>query len=275
MKILVTGANGYLGQGCAKKLADAGYNVIATDFKILNKDSRINYKETNLFEVDDPWHYFEKPDVLLHLAWRDGFVHNSINHLLDLPKHYLFLQKLIEAGISQVSVMGSMHEVGFFEGCIKEDTACNPLSLYGVSKEALRKCLLLMTSKTNTIFQWLRGYYIVSNSDYGNSIFSKIVAASKRGESEFPFTSGQNMYDFLDYEEFCNQVSKAVAQNEVNGIIEICSGQPVKLADMVENFINKNNLKIKLKYGAYKDRPYDSKAVWGDNRKIQEILAKK
>ena len=30
--------------------------------------------------------------------------------------------------------------------------------------------------------------------------------------------------------------------------------------------------KIKLKYGAFPDRPYDSKAVWGDSRKIEAIM---
>ena len=33
MKILVTGANGYLGQGIVKELLDIGHNVVAADFK--------------------------------------------------------------------------------------------------------------------------------------------------------------------------------------------------------------------------------------------------
>ncbi|MFR3431567.1 MAG: hypothetical protein ACLTTH_16475 [Holdemanella porci] len=34
---------------------------------------------------DNPYEYFENPDVLLHLAWRDGFVHTSPFHIQDLP----------------------------------------------------------------------------------------------------------------------------------------------------------------------------------------------
>ena len=83
---------------------------------------------------------------------------------------------------------------------------------------------------------------------------------------------GQNQFDFIDYEDFCKQVAAAVSQDEINGIINICSGIPEKLADRVERFIKENGYGIKLKYGAFPDRPYDSKAVWGDNNKIRKIM---
>ena len=86
---------------------------------------------------------------------------------------------------------------------------------------------------------------------------------------------GQNQYDFIDYDEFCIQVANAVAQDEINGIINICSGKPEKLADRVERFIKKNNYNIQLKYGAFPDRPYDSKAIWGDATKIDMIMERK
>ena len=44
------------------------------------------------------------------------------------------------------------------------------------------------------------------------------------------------------------------------------------LAEKVESFIKENNFKIKLKYGAYPDRPYDSPGIWGDATKINEIM---
>ena len=88
----------------------------------------------------------------------------------------------------------------------------------------------------------------------------------------FPFTTGQNQYDFIDYEVFCEQIAKAVMQDEILGIIECCSGKPEKLADRVERFIVENNLDIKLEYGTFPDRPYDSKAVWGDATKINLIM---
>lgn len=58
--------------------------------------------------IEEPYMYFGKPDVLLHLAWRDGFVHYSENHIADLPKHYHFLKQMVDAGIAKISVMGTI-----------------------------------------------------------------------------------------------------------------------------------------------------------------------
>ncbi len=271
MRILVTGANGYLGKGVVKELLDDGVDVVATDFRDNLIDKRAEFKPVDIFSLNDPYSYFENPCVVLHMAWRDGFVHNSINHINDLPKHYEFLTKMIESGARQITTMGSMHEVGFFEGSINESTPCNPQSLYGISKNALREAIQIKCKEKNAVFQWLRGFYIVGNTEDGSSIFSKIVQATHKGQKEFPFTLGLNQFDFIDYDQFCKLVADAVQQSEINGVINICSGRPEKLGDRVERFIKENGFDIKLKYGVFPDRTYDSKAIWGDDFKIRMI----
>ena len=272
LKILVTGANGYLGQGIVRSILNNGHCVVATDFNTQFVDERAERIACNLFEVDNPYSFFGEPDVLLHLAWRDGFVHYSSAHIEDLPKHYAFIKKMVDGGIQQVAVMGSMHEIGFFEGSINESTPCHPTTPYGIAKNALRDLTQMLCKQKNIVFQWLRGYYIVGNSKFGSSIFSKITAAVDEGKTEFPFTLGQNQYDFIDYPDFCAQVAAVVGQKNEQGIINICSGKPEKLADRVERFIKENGYRIKLQYGAFPDRPYDSKAVWGNDTKIRKIM---
>lgn len=272
LKILVTGANGYLGQGIVRSILNNGHCVVATDFNTQFVDERAERIACNLFEVDNPYSFFGEPDVLLHLAWRDGFVHYSSAHIDDLPKHYAFIKKMVDGGIQQVAVMGSMHEIGFFEGSINESTPCHPSTPYGIGKNALRDLTQMICKQKNIVFQWLRGYYIVGNSKFGSSIFSKITAAVDEGKTEFPFTLGQNQYDFIDYPDFCAQVAAVVGQKNEQGIINICSGKPEKLADRVEHFIKENDYRIKLRYGAFPDRPYDSKAIWGNDTKIRKIM---
>lgn len=276
MKILVTGANGFMGHGIIRTLAESGNEIVASDFT----DFAYDYKNVvsragNLFETERPYEFFGEPDILVHLAWRDGFRHASENHVLDLPKHYEFLSKMVSAGVKKLVVLGSMHEVGFHEGSINENTPCNPLSLYGIAKNALRQMTELLMKNTDTKLQWVRGFYIVDNTVRGCSIFSKIMQAAADGKKTFPFTSGINQFDFLDFDEFCGQVAAVVLNDTVFGTINACRGKPETLASRVERFIKDNDLDIKLEYGAFPDRPYDSLAIWGDSTKIRKIMEDK
>lgn len=273
MRILVTGANGYIGSKVVKQLCDYGIDVIATDFKSTNIDERAIFIEANIFEKKDNWYdFFNKPDVCLHLAWRDGFIHNSEKHMLDLSSHYAFITNLIDNGLPIIVSMGTMHEVGYWEGAIDENTPCNPLSQYGIAKNALRKSIELYASSKSCKFMWLRAYYIYGDDLYGNSIFCKIRQAVKDGKVSFPFTTGKNKYDFIHIDELAKQIALCASQDKVLGIINCCSGKPMSLAEQVEWYISHNNLPIKLDYGKYPDRPYDSPCVYGDNEKIDLIL---
>ena len=273
MRILVTGANGYIGSKVVRQLCDFNVDVIATDFNNTNIDPRAEFIKVDIFENKDDWSsYFNKPDACLHLAWRDGFVHNSPKHLEDLPNHKKFMFNLIDNGLPLISCMGTMHEVGYYEGAIDENTPCNPLSNYGISKNQLRQDLENYCKDKGCNFQWLRAFYIYGDDLYGNSIFCKIRQAVNDGKELFPFTTGKNKFDFIHVDELAKQISMCVMQNKVNGIINVCSGKPISLAEQIEWYISYNNLPIKLDYGKYPDRPYDSPCVYGDNKKISKIL---
>lgn len=170
--------------------------------------------------------------------------------------------------------MGTMHEIGYWEGAIDETTPCNPLSMYGIAKDALRRSMMLYCKNKNCILQWLRCYYILGDDKKNNSIFCKLLKAAEEGKKTFPFTSGKNQYDFIEVDELAKMLSSAVLQKEVTGIINCCTGKPMSLGNRVEQFINDNNLDITLDYGAFPDRPYDSPCEYGNSEKINSILAR-
>lgn len=271
--VLVTGAAGYIGRHVVKEFLNNGYVVYANDLNNKGIDERANILDYPIFSGNkDIYNYLGKPDILVHLAWRDGFIHNSNAHMEDLSKHVVFLNDMIAGGLKNISVMGSMHEIGYWEGAIDEDTPCNPQSMYGVAKNALRQELLLKTKNTDVVVHWLRAYYIYGDDSRGSSVFSKIVQAHEDGKKEFPFTLGTNKYDFIHIDELAKQIFKASVQSEEQGVINICSGVPVPLKERVEQFIKDKGFDISLIYGAYPDRVYDSPCVWGDPTKINRIM---
>lgn len=272
-KILVTGANGYLGRHIVRDLLDEGCKVIAADIKFDNVDERAIRSDVSIFSGDkDIFSEIGSPDVCIHAAWRDGFKHNATSHMLDLSKHYEFIRNMVDGGLKQIVVMGSMHEVGYWEGEITADTPCNPTSLYGISKNALREATLeLKKEYPELIVQWLRGFYIVGDDAMNHSIFTKIMEAEKEGKEEFPFTSGKNKYDFIDVNEMSLDITHVAMQKKVQGIINVCTGTAISLGEKVESFLKNNHYSIKLAYGRYPDREYDSPAIWGDASKINQV----
>ena len=273
MKVAVTGAGGYIGRFVVKTLVDQGHEVVAIDFVHQGIDERAKICDVNIFSGElDVNEKMGCPDSVIHLAWKDGFVHNSNAHMDNLSSHYKFLRNLVDAGCKNISVMGTMHEIGFYEGKIDENTPCNPLSQYGIAKNALRQALLTYTKDKDVNIFWLRAYYILGDDKKNNSIFAKLLAAAEAGKKEFPFTTGKAKYDFIQVDELAKQIVAASTQDKYTGIINVCSGKPVSLGDRVEQFIKEKGLDISLQYGVFPERPYDSKIEYGDNTIISKIM---
>lgn len=271
MKVVVTGASGYIGRHVVDALIKMHHEVIAVDMinKGINTDA--TFLSLDIFS-DDIYNKLGRPDACIHMAWKDGFNHASDAHMGMLSKHYAFIKNMIDGGVKYLSVMGTMHEIGYYVGCVDENTPTNPLSMYGIAKNALREASLLLADKSDTALMWLRAYYILGDDSNNNSIFSKITQMEHEGKASFPFVSGKNKYDFIHVDELAKQIATASTQSEITGIINCCSGKPVSLADKVNEFIEKNHYSIRPDYGKFPERPYDSPAIWGDNTKINKIM---
>lgn len=276
-KVLVTGGFGYIGKHIVKLLAEEGFDVLVVpgsenNVKMTNKNISIA-KEKIFCEKKDIFDRLGSPDVVIHLAWRDGFNHNSDSHINNLPLHNTFIKNMIDGGLKHLVTLGSIHEVGYFNGAVDESVAANPQSPYGVAKNSMRQLAEIYASQNGCIYQHIRAFYITGDDSSSNSVFGKILKAANDGQKKFPFVSGDKKYDFINIDELSRQIIAVSSQDAINGIINCCSGIPVSIGEKAEEFIRDNNLNISLEYGAFADRPYESPVIYGNNTKIKKIMA--
>lgn len=275
--VLVTGANGYVGSHIISELSKykKDINIIGVDFNNSNIKENIEFISYNILENANNPNLYQKlncPDILLHLAWRDGFTHNADSHIIDLSQHFAFIKNLIDNGCCRIAVAGSFREYGRCNGKVSENHVLETDNNYSLAKCTLNKALKLYIQDKDVCFQWLRFFTPYGDDELNNSILSKILKWEKEGQESFPFTEGKEQYDYIHVDTLAKYVVATIMQTQIDGEINICTGKPTELKTMVENFIKENNLKIKPIFGAYKSRNYDSPIIYGDNTKLLKIL---
>ena len=105
-----------------------------------------------------------------------------------------------------------------------------------------------------------------------NSLFSQLENAILKHERVFNMSGGEQIRDYLPVESVAEYIVKISLQNNITGVINCSSGKPVKLTDLIEQFIDERTPGIELNKGFYPYPDYEPMAFWGDNSKLTRIL---
>lgn len=281
MKILVTGATGFIGNHVIKFLLEKNFSIIAIS-RDLDKAKKMTwYENVKYFQFDisksdsisNLYEYFDRPDILIHLAWSGLPNYLDLVHIEEnLFHHSKFLKKYIESGGKQIVITGTCLEYGNQNGLLSEEMIPKPDCSYAIAKDNLRRYLVELQKNNMFIFQWVRLFYMYGKGQNQKAIIPQLEAAISRGESEFKMSGGEQLRDYLPIESVAEYLSKIALQKRITGIINCSSGTPISIRKLIEDEINKNNYKINLNLGYYPYPSYEPMAFWGDNDKLSIII---
>jgi len=284
MRILVTGATGFIGNYVIEELTKRdGFEVIATALdpikEVENRSwlKNVRYKSQNLNEVKENYFsFFDNPDILIHLSWQGLPNYKELFHIeRNLFTNYSFIKNMIINGLKNLTVIGTCLEYGKQEGSLSEDILTNPITAYGIAKDTLRKFIEELMKKFNFDLKWIRLFYIYGKGQNPNSLLPQLNRALDNNEEVFNMSKGDQQRDYLPVEKVAEYIVKISLQNEVNGIINCCSGKPISIRNLVENHLKTRGKSIMLNLGYYKYNDYEPMAFWGDDTKLKRILKKK
>lgn len=280
MKILVTGATGFIGAHVVKKLVEDQHEVLVavrSQQKVLSYSwfSEVRFVPFNLKDKlpENIYEVFQRPEVLIHLAW-EGLPHyrSSFHVEENYPRHREFLQRMIEGGLPSLTVTGTCLEYGMRTGCLSEDMEPAPHVPYAQAKIALLKDLFKLQERRPFSLKWVRLFYIYGPGQNENSILSQLDRALERGEKVFNMSGGEQLRDYLPVEKVAYNIVKLALQPKANGVINCCSGEPISIKQFVNDYLVLKGKRMNLNLGYYPYPDYEAMAFWGDTHKLKEAL---
>lgn len=268
MMIAVTGASGFIGRHVLSALQLQDVEVVAVTRDAARLGGMSNTVRIVEMDIARPssenFEQMGRPDVLIHLAW-DGLPnYKSLHHFeTELPRQYHFLKSMVEAGLPSLLVTGTCFEYGMQSGPLAADMLTKPNNPYGYAKDALQKQLTFLKSTTHFNLTWARLFYMYGDGQPRTSLYPKLKEAVSLGDKVFNMSGGEQLRDYLPVEEVAHQIARlAMARRDI-GAINVCSGKPISVRRLVEQWLNENDWKIKLNLGHYPYPDYEPIAFWG------------
>ena len=261
-KVLVLGANGYLGSRLALALAGRGYEVVAFvdkrfPYQMLQNVKRIEIVEFVLEHIEDlnGLSSLDGVDTLYHYAWAG--VNAQVRNEEEIQvQNVMFGIKVMEFaekhGIKRVIVPGSAAEVSCGDSVITGKELSAPSDMYSASKVATR-----YVCQTYARLHGLDLIWTLITSIYGpgrndNNLISYAIQSLLNGEKP-SFTGLEQQWDYL-YVEDLLEAMILLGEKGVGGkVYPVGSGEHQRLNQYVETIRNLINPELPIGIG---DLPY-------------------
>ncbi|MCS3836330.1 dTDP-6-deoxy-L-talose 4-dehydrogenase (NAD+) [Pseudomonas sp. JAI111] len=279
MKVLVTGATGFVGRHLVAALLARGFEVraVARNAETAASMPWINAVEFMAADIHaddlDIAALTANIDALAHLAWPGLPNYQALFHFEhNLMADYRFIKGAVEAGVSQVLVTGTCFEYGMQDGPLSEQATPQPNNPYGLAKNTLRLFLENLQRVQPFTLQWARLFYLHGEGQNPNSLLAALDRAIDAGDDTFNMSAGEQLRDYLAIDIAADYLAAILQQREFNGLINCSSGQPVSVRALVEQRLRARGASIRLNLGHYPYPTHEPMAFWGVADRLQQLL---
>jgi nucleoside-diphosphate-sugar epimerase len=273
MKILVTGASGFIGSHCCAQLSALGYEVHAVSSKS-QSDETVHWQKTDLLDSQQSIRLIRniQPTHLLHLAWcaEPGKYWNSIENYHWVKASLTLFEEFLESGGKRVVVAGSCAEYDWgFDDFYEDKTPLAPATLYGTCKNSLQLMLSAYASLNGLSFAWGRVFSVYGPGEHPNRLVASVVRSLLQGQ-KVNIDNGCLVRDYLHVNDVASAFV-ALINNDIKGPVNIGSGSGISLKDLAEKIEKKIGIFGCLKLNSNTTSKADAEAIIANIQLIKSI----
>ena len=290
-RILITGANGFVGQILCKILQEAGHYVIA----LVGTKSPLpkHANQTLQCDIRDAQGVERAiaeaaPTHVVHLAaithvptsfkeplltWQTN-VMGSVNLLQALQYH---APKAFVLFVSSSEVYGASFKKGI---ALDENSQCQPFNPYAASKLAAEAAFneYFRQGHPGVIVRPFNHIGAQQSADFVTAAFARQIALIEAGQ-QLPVVKVGNLLaerDFLDVQDVCDAYVSLMQLSDQAATyprcMNICSGKPLKIQTMLDALLDLSSKSIEIIEDPARMRPSDIPSAFGNNAAIKHTI---
>lgn len=251
MKILITGASGFLGSWTATLLSKT-HEVV-----LLGRPNSSFWRigENHAIRVirEDPANWAkiinaELPDSLILMHWIgvENHLRNDDIQFENVQMYFNLLAQL-ESDI-RIVALGSQAELGPCEGLILENQIGTPSTLYGKAKSEVRDYLLGNILGFNQV-TWARVFSTYGNQDNPTWFLPSLISTLLTG-NEFRMTPGEQQWSYLHVLDAAAAFRAVIEGLPGSRVVNVGNLQTARIRDLAQVVGEQLNASDLIRFGA-------------------------
>jgi len=272
VRVLLTGATGFIGSRVARVLIANGHDVRALIRsnsnlrRIADVSSDLDLFKADLLDVESVERAVAdfRPQLVIHLAWyaEPGEYLHSAKNLEMLTASTSLARAASKAACERFVGVGTCFEYELGAEPLDEAATIQPGSLYAASKVAFSEALSQLEADEGMQSAWARLFYQYGPYEDGRRLVPSIISAVLNGD-EAKTTKGEQVRDYLHVDDVASAIT-SIAASHLTGPVNVGSGTAVTVAEVAKTIADAVGGPELLKLGAVPYREGDPMVVVAD-----------
>jgi dTDP-6-deoxy-L-talose 4-dehydrogenase (NAD+) len=267
-RVLVTGAAGFIGVHVVRSLAARGCKVVAIARPGASWE-RAGAAVIHECDLETPGAAAalvarERPELLVHLAWHaspEQYLTSSAN-LASLGATCELVAQAVASSCRRVIGVGTCLEYASSPRPHRESDPVGPDTLYAACKHAARTVVEQLSYGAGASFAWARLFHLHGPGEDPRRLVPMVAGKLRRNETA-DLSPGEQVRDYLRVEDVADAVA-AIAISSVNGTVNVCSGQPIRVRELLEAVGDCLGRRDLLRFGSVPYRENERMVIVGE-----------